>query len=560
MVTELALPFGTMLFHNTFRIEKVLGNGGFGITYLAHDISLDRKVAIKEFFPKDYCDRNSDTSHITLGTQSNAEYINSLRQKFLKEAKNLSILNHTNIVGIFNAFEENGTAYYAMDYIEGKSLSELVKESGPLPIETALSYINAVGDALQYVHSKKLMHLDVKPANIMLRGKDRKPILIDFGLAKQYDEEGNQTSTTPTGISHGYAPLEQYKAGGVSEFSPQTDVYSLGATLYYLLIGTVPPEAVNLMDNPLQFPAHIPMHIRHAITVAMATSRKARFASAYDFCFALNNPNSQYASSEQTYMNPNINEQTRIHNQHTSYAHPQYQQSQYQPQPDSPYTGQSFQGNNSINVPKKEPKNTLYIIIGVLAALLLGVGALIYFDDNGKSSYKDGEIISNSTYDTSEIVATSESQEETEEAAAEAPMVQSDFNSISESASLALLPKGDLSLNYSEKKIGSNFTVPAGYVRLSGNGDIDGYPITLKCYLTPTGEIYGRYKNVTYNVNLDVNGYVDNYGGLHIQLGHNSETSHMEFDCTGGGYGTYEFEGYWGNEAKHANLTLKATM
>lgn len=266
---------GTIL-RGSYRIERILGQGGFGITYLAIDLNLDRKVAVKEFFPKDYCDRNDTTSQVTLGTQNTAEFVNRLKAKFIKEAKNIAKFDNPGIIKIHAAFEENNTAYYVMDFIEGESLSAIVKRNGPLPETLALQYISKVGKALEYVHSHRMNHLDVKPANIMVRRSDNEPILIDFGLSKQYDTEGHQTSTTPTGISHGYAPMEQYNDGGVKEFSPQTDLYSLAATLYYILSGIVPPQATRLVDDELTFPASIPANLISPIAKAMSTARRNR--------------------------------------------------------------------------------------------------------------------------------------------------------------------------------------------------------------------------------------------------------------------------------------------
>lgn len=272
-----------MLRHDTYRIERMLGQGGFGITYLATDLNLDRLVAIKEFFPKDYCDREATTSHVTIGTQSAGEFVNKLKAKFLKEARNIAKFDHPGIIKIHAAFEENSTAYYVMDYIEGESLSEMVKRSGPLSKSKALAYIKKVGKALEYVHSKKINHLDIKPANIMVRGSDDNPILIDFGLSKQYDSSGNQTSTTPTGISHGYAPMEQYNDGGVRVFSPQTDIYSLAATLYYILSGVTPPQATRLIDDELTFPSSIPASLMKPVSKAMSTRRSNRHETVNEF-------------------------------------------------------------------------------------------------------------------------------------------------------------------------------------------------------------------------------------------------------------------------------------
>jgi serine/threonine protein kinase len=274
---NLGLAPGATLRQGTYRIERVLGQGGFGITYLATDVSLDRLVAVKEFFPKDFCDRDASTSHVTLGTTGSEELILKMKAKFLKEARNIAKLNHPGIIKIYASFEENNTAYYVMEYIDGESLSGMVKQGGPLPETKALSYIKKVGHALEYIHDNKINHLDVKPANIMVRRVDDEPILIDFGLSKQYDTNGHQTSTTPVGISHGFAPLEQYNAGGVNEFSPQTDIYSLGATLYYLLSGVVPPQATLLVDDSLTFPKNISAQMVTPISKAMAVSSKQRY-------------------------------------------------------------------------------------------------------------------------------------------------------------------------------------------------------------------------------------------------------------------------------------------
>ena len=286
-MTQNSLRINATLRGGTYRIDRVLGQGGFGITYLATDLSLDKPVAIKEFFPKDFCDRDATTSHVTLGTTNTSELVNKLKAKFLKEAKNIAKFNHPNIIKIFAAFEENNTAYYVMEYIEGVSLSEMVKRNGRLAADVALNYISQIGSALDYVHSFRINHLDVKPANIMVRKSDNCPILIDFGLSKQYDSIGHQTSTTPVGISHGFAPGEQYRAGGVREFSPTTDEYSLAATLYFILSGVVPPEATKLIEEDLIFPDSIPTDYITPISKAMSSARKDRYPTVRDFVSAL---------------------------------------------------------------------------------------------------------------------------------------------------------------------------------------------------------------------------------------------------------------------------------
>lgn len=277
------LKEGALLHNNTYRIERVLGQGGFGITYLAVHVRLKKKVAIKEFFPKAFCDRDADTSHVRTASKANSVTVEKLKNKFIKEVEHISDMDSPYIVRIIDVFEENHTAYYIMDYIEGRSLSDIVKNDGPLSVEQAVDYITKIGEALTYIHSKRMNHLDVKPANIMVRSKDNTPILIDFGLSKQYDSDGNQTSTTPVGISHGYAPIEQYKDGGVREFSPQTDLYSLAATFFYLITGTVPPQALNLIDEELTFPATASATIMKSVRKAMSPMKKARHNSVAEF-------------------------------------------------------------------------------------------------------------------------------------------------------------------------------------------------------------------------------------------------------------------------------------
>ena len=273
---------GTLLKNGEYRIEQFLGQGGFGITYAAVQVSLGRKVAIKEFFMKGVCERNAGTSQVSVSNADNDKLVSRYRDKFLKEARNIASLEHPNIVPIIDVFECNGTAYYVMKHFSGASLAGKVLH-GALPEEDAVRYTRQVADALAFVHSKRMMHLDVKPANILLDDNDN-AVLIDFGLAKQYDTEGHQTSSTPVGISHGYAPLEQYKRGGVSTFSPATDIYSLGATLFKLVTGITPPEASDVNDEGLPaLPQEISAPVRRAIEAAMEPKRKDRPQSVEEF-------------------------------------------------------------------------------------------------------------------------------------------------------------------------------------------------------------------------------------------------------------------------------------
>ena len=311
-----------------YKVIKSLGQGGFGITYLAEQTNLGRKVCIKEFFMKEYGERTAapaadsdatvmaDNSTVLADnaaatgpksspendatvltgvsgiTSTAAAIMERYKQKFLKEARTIAKLDHPGIVRIHDVFEENGTAYYVMDFIEGENLNDKIQREGPLSEEKALGYIRQVADALSFVHGHNIMHLDVKPANILVRKSDDKAILIDFGTAKQYDSEGSQTSTTPIGLSAGYAPIEMTKPGGVQTFSPETDVYSLGATLYYLVSGQNPPDASERMEmimdgEKFKLPETLSATTANAIEQSMQ-ARKKRIQSVDEFVKLLN--------------------------------------------------------------------------------------------------------------------------------------------------------------------------------------------------------------------------------------------------------------------------------
>jgi len=237
------LQQNTTLQGGKYRIERVLGQGGFGITYLAMQTSLQRQVAIKEFFMRDFCSRDSHTLYMQSFTAESAKQVEQYRKKFFKEAGNLAKLHHPNIISVIDVFEENGTVYYSMPYYSGGSLQEYVDAHGALSESEAMKLIKQIAKALKYMHEEEhICHFDVKPANILLDDKGN-AVLIDFGISKNYDAHGHETSMTPIGLSEGYAPIEQYQQN-VEEFSPVSDVYALGATLYFLLHGKRPVSAV----------------------------------------------------------------------------------------------------------------------------------------------------------------------------------------------------------------------------------------------------------------------------------------------------------------------------
>ena len=286
------LSQGTLLQNGKYRIEKVLGQGGFGITYLATQVGLNRKVAIKEFFMKEYCNRNETTSYVSVPSVGSVDLVAKFRQKFIKEAQTIAEMENPHIVHIYDVFEDNGTAYYAMQFVDGGCLNDVT----PLSVNDAVLYIKQIANALDYCHKRKILHLDVKPANILF--KDNNAVLIDFGISKHYDDQGGQTSSTPVGISKGYAPLEQYNRSDMSLFTPSTDIYSLGATLYKLVFGQTPPDANYVYENGIEFPENIPANIRNTIAKAMEPRRKDRPQSIAEFLSLLEGEDSKSVKAE----------------------------------------------------------------------------------------------------------------------------------------------------------------------------------------------------------------------------------------------------------------------
>ena len=277
------LPNDTKLQDGKYKIIDKLGQGGFGITYLAIYEPLNKKVAIKEFFPKEYCNR-TDTGQVVIAAENTRDTITKLKNRFVKEAKNIAVLDdHPGIVKISEIFEENDTAYYVMDYIEGESLLEMVKRNGPVNPKKAIAMIEELGKILTHIHSRNITHFDIKPSNIMVRKRDGSTIIIDFGLSKKFNIQGEATSTFLQAVSHGYSPMELYSAGTIKRFSPQSDVYSLAATLYYLMTGVVPLSASTVMEDGLTVPARIPRQYHHILEKAMATRRFDRYQTVEEF-------------------------------------------------------------------------------------------------------------------------------------------------------------------------------------------------------------------------------------------------------------------------------------
>ena len=296
------LKDSTLLQGGKYKIVRHISSGGFGNTYEGVHALMDARVAIKEFFPKMFCNRDENTSHITVATQSNIELVDKLRKKFIEEAKAIFKMNHPNIVKVHDIFEENGAAYYVMDYIDGKSLGDIVKQRAALSESEAVDYIRQVAGALKYVHSLNRLHLDIKPGNVMVEANGH-AVLIDFGASKYYDMESGENTSTLMGVNtKGYAPIEQ-STQSFTRFSPATDIYALGATLYKLLTGITPPDANLLMakeETLAPLPSCISKSTHNAVSKAMTLIRADRVQTVETFLSMLDSKTPDTSDNEET--------------------------------------------------------------------------------------------------------------------------------------------------------------------------------------------------------------------------------------------------------------------
>ena len=315
------LPNGVLLQGRdyTYTIVRTLGQGSFGITYLATTQvegslgSITVNVALKEFFMKEINGR--DGSSVTGGSTTSDGLFERYRQKFRREAQNLSKMHHSGIVKVFESFDANGTTYIAMQYLGGGSLDDYIFRKGKLSEEEALRMTRLIGSALQHMHSAHMLHLDLKPSNIMLNDLDE-PVIIDFGLSKQYGDDGNpESSTTVGGGTPGYAPIEQASYHEGKGFPTAIDVYALGATLFKMLCGHRPPEAAEIMN--FGFPADDLKDVSEptlaAVEKAMAFRMADRYTSVQDFLEAISSDDEGHvAADEATTVFDDADEKTQV--------------------------------------------------------------------------------------------------------------------------------------------------------------------------------------------------------------------------------------------------------
>lgn len=286
---DTALPASTVL-HNgnrEYTVEEVLGAGGFGITYrvsavvMAGNVPITTSFAVKEFFMKG--GERADDGRTVRYTKTMRQTAEVCMNDFMVEAKRLNTLSgkSRHIVRVNEVFKENNTAYYVMQYLDGGELTEHIERDGAMSEAQAIAVIRPIAEAVILIHMEHLLHLDIKPDNIVLmtspRDRSQYPVLIDFGIAKHFTSSGKPTSThSAKGASDGYAPIEQYAS--IDHFAPELDVYALGATLFTLLTGKIPKKAFDISEQDIlsALPDIVSRRTRTAIVSAMKKLKEQR--------------------------------------------------------------------------------------------------------------------------------------------------------------------------------------------------------------------------------------------------------------------------------------------
>jgi serine/threonine protein kinase len=252
-----ALPEGCQL--HEYTITGTLGFGGFGITYSARDRNLEKQVAIKEYLPSELAVRQEGSTVSAKSDQDKASFEWGL-ERFIDEARLVAKFDHQNIVRIHRFFEQNGTGYIVMEYVDGPTLASVLNEKGVLPETDIKAWLWPIVNGLQVVHSRGYLHRDIKPQNIMMR-KDMKPVLLDFGAARL--AMGGRTRSLTAIMTPGYAPLEQYESHG--SHGPWTDVYALGAVIYCCINGSKPANVLDRITKDQLVPLEPQSHSAYSV-------------------------------------------------------------------------------------------------------------------------------------------------------------------------------------------------------------------------------------------------------------------------------------------------------
>jgi serine/threonine protein kinase len=282
------LPTETIL-NNRYRVDAIIGQGGFGVTYLAQDLTLHVKVAVKEYLPRQMASRTEGQTKVTVYSGEAREHFDYGLKKFLEEARSVAkFANHHNIVSARDYFEANGTAYMVMEYIEGVTFKQFLEQKGGrIPFELASQIMMPVMDALREVHGTGLLHRDISPDNVYITA-DGRIKLLDFGAARYFS--GEYSKSLSVILKTGYAPEEQYRSRGKQ--GAWTDVYATAATLYRAITGRTPPDALDrkeedTLEPPSRLGIVITPEAEQALMKALAVNAHSRFQNMGDFQNAL---------------------------------------------------------------------------------------------------------------------------------------------------------------------------------------------------------------------------------------------------------------------------------
>ena len=378
------LKVGTIL-RGTYRIDSYLSSGGFGNTYVATNVEFDERVAIKEFFMKGVTQRDDNQTTVSVSNSENTNSFLGQKEKFKKEARRLRKMQNEHLVRVHDLFDENGTTYYVMDYVDGENLSEWLKRTGrPMTESEVRLILPQILDALKAVHNEGFCHLDIKPSNIMLE-KGGKIKLIDFGASKQLGANGTLTTNAPTAFAQtpGYAPREQTEQN-LNKIGPWTDIYALGATLYNLLTNNKPPLPTDIDDDisedkhvALPFPESVG-GLKYLVLQMMKTNRLQRPQSIDAIISAEKTRKEQ--SKQAPKQQPTSQKATAYDDEETLIATPQPKKEEKKPEPkqapkqetrttQTSYTsGSQYTPNNSNN-----DTTSIWKAIGITIVIIIAV-------------------------------------------------------------------------------------------------------------------------------------------------------------------------------------------
>lgn len=414
------LPNGYLLQKGKYKLTQAIGQGGFGITYKGvwytevkgalGAMRTEVPVCIKEYFFKDYCVRDPQSLIVRVHSDTGKLLFNKFKEKLIKEATILSEVHHPYIVNVLEVFEENNTAYIAMEYISGSSLKDKLAQEGILTERQVLYYVLQIGEALQFVHQKNILHLDIKPSNILI-DKEGNARLIDFGVSKRYDVGEQETSTTMLTLSKGFASIEQYDNEGIQSFSPCPDVYSLGATMYNLLTGKIPTESILRATRPLINPRELNPTIssktEQVILKAMEIVPANRYQSITEMMAALDFPTDILEEEKHT-IDIKSNEEEK---DETTLLQMPRQLSETDEETILNVSDTEVENTRIATTPEKKKKGYKAIVIFLCACLLLAgtAGCWKWYEKRERStSAKDGMQIAKPLTEAQKEVVTAE--------------------------------------------------------------------------------------------------------------------------------------------------------